>query len=207
VDSEDAGRRKAVEVFWGNSGVRSYRSSQCLAARFGGRWDPRKAGWSVLGELRSQELQNGEASEFNRVNIITCYCIVCISIDSRRNGKTSKDIQGLGSMAKGPSIRSGDLFAHGEFPRSEIYCLTSQMRRAAISIPANIAEGFKKRGSSDKTRYLNVAQGSLEECRYYLILVEDLGYGSTAHLEALLGEVSKLLLAYASAIEANRRSA
>ena len=54
----------------------------------------------------------------------------------------------------------------GSFPRSEIYCLTSQMRRAAISIPANIAEGFKKRGISDKTRFLNVAQGSLEESRY-----------------------------------------
>jgi four helix bundle protein len=48
------------------------------------------------------------------------------------------------------------------------------MRRAAISVPANIAEGFKKRGVSDKTRFLNVAQGSLEECRYHLILIEDL---------------------------------
>ena len=92
------------------------------------------------------------------------------------------------------------------FPRSEIYCLTSQMRRAAISIPANIAEGFKKRGPSDKMRFLNVAQGSLEECRYYLILVQDLGYGSTADMEVLLEEVSQLLLAYASAIESNRRN-
>jgi hypothetical protein len=46
------------------------------------------------------------------------------------------------------------------FPSSEIYCLTSQMRRAAISIPANIAEGFRKRGENDKTRFLNIAQGS-----------------------------------------------
>src|ERR1700722_1211661 len=90
------------------------------------------------------------------------------------------------------------------FPRSEIYCLTSQMRRAAISIPANIAEGFRKRGASDKTRFLNVAQGSLEECRYYLILIQDLGYGTTAELDSLLEEVSKLLVAYASAIESNR---
>ena len=78
------------------------------------------------------------------------------------------------------------------------------MRRAAISIPANIAEGFKKRGLSDKTRFLNVAQGSLEECRYYLILVQDLGYGVTADMERLLEEVSKLLIGYASAIESNR---
>ena len=58
------------------------------------------------------------------------------------------------------------------FPREEIYGLTSQFRRAAISIPANIAEGFKKRGRADKVRFMNIAQGSLEECRYYLILVE-----------------------------------
>ena len=90
------------------------------------------------------------------------------------------------------------------FPRREIYCLTSQMRRAAISVPANIAEGFKKRGASDKIRFLNVAEGSLEECRYYLILVQDLGYSSTEEMEAVREEVSKLLGAYARAIESNR---
>ena len=90
------------------------------------------------------------------------------------------------------------------FPRSEIYCLTSQMRRAAISIPANIAEGFTKRGASEKARFLNFAQGSLEECRYYLILIQDLGYAATADMDALLEEVSKLLVAYAGAIESNR---
>jgi four helix bundle protein len=90
------------------------------------------------------------------------------------------------------------------FPKSEIYCLTSQMRRAAISIPANIVEGFAKRGLSDKIRFLNIAQGSLEECRYYLILIQDLRYGSTAKMVALLEETSKLLGAYAAAIESNR---
>jgi four helix bundle protein len=90
------------------------------------------------------------------------------------------------------------------FPRREIYCLTSQMRRAAISIPANIAEGFKKRGGNDKIRFLNFAQGSLEECRYYLILIQDLGYSSTAEMDAMLEEVSKLLGAYSNAIESNR---
>lgn len=59
---------------------------------------------------------------------------------------------------------------------------------------------------SDKTRFLNVAQGSLEECRYYLILIENLGYGATADMEVLLEEVSKLLVSYASAIESNRRA-
>ncbi|MBD2168896.1 four helix bundle protein [Tolypothrix sp. FACHB-123] len=53
-----------------------------------------------------------------------------------------------------------------QFPKSEIYGLSSQFRRAAISIPANIAEGFKKKGTADKVRFMNIAQGSLEECRY-----------------------------------------
>ncbi|WP_416212204.1 four helix bundle protein [Nostoc sp. DedSLP03] len=68
----------------------------------------------------------------------------------------------------------------GQFPKSEIYGLTSQFRRAAISIAANIAEGFKKKGAADKVRFLNIAQGSLEECRYYLILSKDLDYGEAA---------------------------
>jgi four helix bundle protein len=50
------------------------------------------------------------------------------------------------------------------FPRSEIYGLSSQFRRAAVSIAANIAEGFRKRGKADKLRFYNIAQGSLEEC-------------------------------------------
>ena len=86
------------------------------------------------------------------------------------------------------------------FPREELYGLTSQFRRAAVSVPANIAEGFKKRGRADKVRFMNIAEGSLEECRYYLILTEDLGYGSTANLRDQLEEVSKLLGSYSTAI-------
>ncbi len=90
-----------------------------------------------------------------------------------------------------------------DFPREEIYGLTSQFRRAAISVAANIAEGFKKRGRVDKTRFLNIAEGSLEECRYYLILVRDLGYGDPAELSDQSEEISKLLHGYASAIRAS----
>lgn len=89
------------------------------------------------------------------------------------------------------------------FPQKEIYGLTSQFRRAAISIPANIAEGFKKRGRADKARFLNIAQGSLEECRYYLILAKDLNYGDASALRSQLEETSKLLEAYASKILAS----
>ena len=86
------------------------------------------------------------------------------------------------------------------FPKSELYGLTSQLRRAAVSIAANIAEGFKKNGKIDKARFMNTSQGSVEECRYYLILAEDLRYGNDQELKALLEEVSKLLTSYRSAI-------
>jgi len=86
------------------------------------------------------------------------------------------------------------------FPRSETYGLASQFRRAAVSIPANIAEGFKKRTRPDKARYLNIAQGSVEESRYYLILGRDLGYGDIRRLEFGLEETSKLLERYSSKI-------
>ncbi len=88
----------------------------------------------------------------------------------------------------------------GNFPNAETYGLARQMRRAAVSVPANIAEGFKKKGRADKARFMNTAQGSLEECRYYLILAADLGYGKTDELQTELDEVSRLLDAYASAI-------
>lgn len=86
------------------------------------------------------------------------------------------------------------------FPREELYGLTSQFRRAAVSIPANIAEGFRKKGRADKARFFNIAQGSIEECKYYLILVKDLHYGDTSHLENQLQEVSRLLDAYLKAV-------
>jgi four helix bundle protein len=91
-------------------------------------------------------------------------------------------------------------FSEG-FPQKEIYALTSQFRRAAISVPANIAEGFKKAGAADKRRFMNIAQGSLEECRYYLILARDLRYGDSGPLMLQLEEVSRLLNAYSRAIE------
>lgn len=82
------------------------------------------------------------------------------------------------------------------FPKEETYGLTSQLRRAAVSVPANIAEGFKKRGRNDKARFLNIAQGSLEETRYYLMLVNDLGYGETSINLNAADEVGRILDAY-----------
>jgi four helix bundle protein len=89
------------------------------------------------------------------------------------------------------------------FPEREKFGLSHQMRRAAVSVPANIAEGFGKRSQAEKARFLNIAEGSLEECRYYLILAQDLRYGQTDELMDALEQTSRLLNAYARAVLAS----
>jgi four helix bundle protein len=91
-----------------------------------------------------------------------------------------------------------------DFPREEIFGLTSQFRRAAVSVPANIAEGFKRATIPDKLRHLNIAQGSLEEVRYYLILSHDLKYGETLDLRDDSGEVGRILEGYMKTLKTKR---
>jgi four helix bundle protein len=87
------------------------------------------------------------------------------------------------------------------FPKSEAYGLTSQLRRAAVSIAANISEGFVKNAVADKLRFYNIAEGSIHECKYYLILSKDLEYLNDKNLSNLLEEVSKLLRSYSQIIK------
>ena len=90
------------------------------------------------------------------------------------------------------------------FPKDEIFGLTSQFRRAAVSIEANIAEGYKKLSKADKLRFFNISQGSLEECRDYIILSRD--YISQIEFEELhtgLVTTSKFLNSYCEAIVNN----
>ena len=89
------------------------------------------------------------------------------------------------------------------FPREELFGITSQIRRAAISIAANIAEGYTKRGPRDKARFFNTAQGSLSECKYYIILTRDLKFTNDEKIASLLDEVSRLLNSYTRAVEKN----
>jgi four helix bundle protein len=86
------------------------------------------------------------------------------------------------------------------FPREELFGLTSQMRRAAVSVAANIAEGFSKKSRPDKARLMNISQGSLEELRYYFILAKDLHYIDAEHDWSDLDEVARLLGAYVRAL-------
>jgi four helix bundle protein len=82
------------------------------------------------------------------------------------------------------------------FPKEELFGLVSQMRRAAVSVPANIAEAFKKRSRPEKARLMNIAQGSLEELRYYTILSRDLSYLAPGSRWTEVEEIARMLGAY-----------
>ena len=92
------------------------------------------------------------------------------------------------------------------FPADEVYGLTSQFRRAAVSIEANIAEGYKKLSKADKLRFMNISQGSTEECRDYILLSRDLQYideQQFSELYDLLEDASKMLYLYCNGIMNN----
>jgi four helix bundle protein len=85
----------------------------------------------------------------------------------------------------------------GQFPSHERFSLIDQMRRASISVPSNIAEGFKRRGNKDKLHFYNMAEGSLEELKYQLFLSKDLQYIAEQEYQAIshLSEIVSSLLA------------
>ena len=91
------------------------------------------------------------------------------------------------------------------FPQEEKFGLVSQMRRAAVAVPANIAEGFKRSGKQDKVRFYNIAHVSLEELRYYFILSHDLGWlkGAGA-LGSEADVIGRMLTALSRAVLTNR---
>ncbi|MBR3442753.1 MAG: four helix bundle protein [Bacteroidaceae bacterium] len=89
------------------------------------------------------------------------------------------------------------------FPEEEKFGLTSQFRRAAVSIEANLAEGYKKLSKNDKLRFFNIAQGSLEECRDYHLLSRDLELlrpGEFEEIHQSIEETSKFINAYCKGI-------
>jgi four helix bundle protein len=94
------------------------------------------------------------------------------------------------------------------FPNEEKFGLVSQMRRAAVSVPANIAEGFKPRGRADKGHFYNIAQASLEELRYYLILCCDLGYSpADVEIAERADKIGRMLYGLVQSLETRTHTA
>ena len=90
------------------------------------------------------------------------------------------------------------------FPQVEKFGLTSQFQRAAVSIAANIAEGYKRVGKDDKLRFYNYSQGSLEECRCYIYLSCDFNYITADEADKMIEEIeetSKILNSYIISIK------
>lgn len=107
-----------------------------------------------------------------------------------------KSFQQLDTWKKAHSLTLEIYHLTATFPRDERFGLVSQLRRAAASVPANIAEGFGRRSTKDFIRYLEIASGSLEETRYHLILARDLGYMKPAEFASMTcrcNETGKLL--------------
>lgn len=85
------------------------------------------------------------------------------------------------------------------YPKTEVFGLTSQTRRCAVSVPSNLAEGFKRNHKNDSIHFYNIAQGSLEELRYQLLLAKDIKYISQKDYEIaenLADEVAKLIFSW-----------
>jgi len=86
-----------------------------------------------------------------------------------------------------------------KFPKDEIYGITSQLRRAALSVPTNIVEGYARQGDKELARFVNIAIGSLAETEYLLEFSRKLGYLSEndyRELEELRNEVGRLLWSF-----------
>jgi four helix bundle protein len=95
----------------------------------------------------------------------------------------------------------------GEFPVEERFGLTGQLRRAVVSVPTNIAEGSKRRTATEYARFLNIAEGSLAETEYFLMLSRDLAYASRRHLEplfTLVVEIARMLHGLRAKVEKGR---
>jgi four helix bundle protein len=118
-----------------------------------------------------------------------------------------KDFRNLQVWHKAHEVALATYRASAPFPKEEIYGLTSQMRRSAASIAANICEGCGRRGSGDFHRFLQIAMGSASELEYHLLLARDLGYlaiGEYQELNPRVLEVKKMLASLIVRVGADR---
>src|ERR1700693_928809 len=120
-----------------------------------------------------------------------------------------KDFRDLQVWHKAHALTLASYRVTSEFPKQEMYGLTSQMRRCAASIAANIAEGCGKRGNGEFYRFLNIALGSASELEYHFLLARDLsllGEESYQDLNNSVVEVKRMLASLACKVEIDRRA-
>ena len=112
-----------------------------------------------------------------------------------------KDFRKLEVWAKGHQLTVAVYEVTRTFPRDEIYGLTSQIRRAAGSIPANIAEGCGRNGDAELSRFLQIAMGSASELEYHILLARDLNLLDSTGCDHLSNEVTEIKRMLASLIK------
>ena len=89
------------------------------------------------------------------------------------------------------------------FPKHELFGITSQLRRAVLSIPTNIVEGYNRKSKKELHRFIDIALGSLAETEYLIEFSQKLGYisGDVSHVEAMIEETGKLLWSFQKALK------
>ena len=115
-------------------------------------------------------------------------------------GVIVQDFQSLEIWKKSHSlVLSIYKITENDFPKNELFALTSQIRRSASSIPTNIAEGCGRRTNAELANFLNIASGSASEVEYEILLAKEVGYISTEQFETWtheIGEIRSMLAAY-----------
>ena len=116
-----------------------------------------------------------------------------------------KDFRSLKVWEKAHALTLAIYKATEKFPKQEMYALTSQIQRAAVSIPTNIAEGCGKDSDAELKRYFVIAMGSASELEYLLLLAHDIGYLQTDIYQSMtndLVEIRKMLNAFIQKLKA-----
>ena len=115
-----------------------------------------------------------------------------------------QDFRGLKVWEKAHRLTLAVYRASHNFPREELFALTQQMRRSAMSVPTNIAEGCGRSSNADFARFLSIANGAAKELDYQLLLAKDLGYLAESdhrELAAMLDEVKRMLAGLIQSVE------
>ena len=115
-----------------------------------------------------------------------------------------QDFRDLKVWRKGHELTLDVYKVTGAFPKGELYGITSQLRRACSSIPANLAEGCGRGGDADFGRFVQIAMGSASETEYFLLLARDLNFISVSDYECLESKVTEVKRMLTSLIQTLR---